>query len=171
MRPSRVAPIRRGGLFMSAPLATRPVPAGRQPFPSGAYIQSNVCAARGWRIRPDGFCRDVCAPRYVNAIIAFCPCPISKRHSRPRPVARVLDQASFHGIAVRVIQFPISLLRAPDLHVVASADLFCRSAAFRARQPVSPPSNPSPGPLPDEVHRDSGPPSPPGRGCPTEEGG
>jgi hypothetical protein len=30
------------------------------------------------------------------------------------------------------------------------------------------PSNPSPGPLPDEVHRDSGPPSPLGRGLATE---
>jgi len=36
----------------------------------------------------------------------------------PRPVARVLDQASFHGIVVHVIQFFISLLRAPDVHVV-----------------------------------------------------
>ena len=35
----------------------------------------------------------------------------------PRPVARVLDQASFHGIVVRGIQFLISLLRAPDVHV------------------------------------------------------
>ena len=38
--------------------------------------------------------------------------------TRPRPVARVLAQASFHGIVVHVIQFLISLLRAPDVHVV-----------------------------------------------------
>ena len=38
--------------------------------------------------------------------------------TRPRPVAWVLDRASFHGIVVRVIQFLIALLRSPDVHVV-----------------------------------------------------
>jgi hypothetical protein len=31
-----------------------------------------------------GFCRDVCGPRYVDAITAFRPCPRSNRHSRDR---------------------------------------------------------------------------------------
>jgi len=38
--------------------------------------------------------------------------------TRPLPVARVLEQASFHGIVVRVIQLLISLLRGPDVHVI-----------------------------------------------------
>jgi len=38
----------------------------------------------GWRIRHDGFCRDVCAPRHVDPSTAFCPCPRSERHSRNR---------------------------------------------------------------------------------------
>jgi hypothetical protein len=36
--------------------------------------------------------------------------------TRRRPLARVLDQASFDGIVVHVIQLLISLLRVPDVH-------------------------------------------------------
>src|SRR5208337_780212 len=38
--------------------------------------------------------------------------------TRPRPAARLLDQPSFHGIVVHAIPFLISLLGAPDVHVV-----------------------------------------------------
>ena len=149
--------------------------------------------SRGWRIRPDAFCRDVCDPRYVrhHSILSMpkiearvahtrvahtsrrflsgcmrpsvCPTsqhfvhaqdrsaggayvptlfvgmyatlgmPTPSQHfvhaqdrsvipeieppTRPRPAARMLDQASSHGIVVHVIQFLIPLLWAPDVHV------------------------------------------------------
>jgi hypothetical protein len=38
--------------------------------------------------------------------------------ARPRPVARVLDHPSYHGIVGHVIEFPIFLLRVPDVRVV-----------------------------------------------------
>ena len=38
----------------------------------------------------------------------------------PRPVARILDQASSHSVVARVIQFFISLLQVPDVHVPAA---------------------------------------------------
>jgi hypothetical protein len=44
---SRVSPIRRGGLFMSATQAVRPERTARQPHRSGAYIQVNVRATCG----------------------------------------------------------------------------------------------------------------------------
>jgi ribosomal protein L37AE/L43A len=146
---------------------------------------------RGWRIRPDAFCRDVCDPRYVRhhsilsmpkiearvahtsrRFLSGCMRPSVCRHhhsilsmpkieasfaggayvptlfvgmyatlgmptpsqhfvhaqdrsvipeieppTRPRPAARMLDQASSHGIVVHVIQFLIPLLWAPDVHV------------------------------------------------------
>jgi len=51
--------------------------------PAGAsLIWTSLLINRGWRIRPDGFCRDVCDPQFVDVITAICPWPRSKRHSR-----------------------------------------------------------------------------------------
>ena len=39
----------------------------------------------------------------------------------PRPIARLAHQASFHGIVMHVRELLISLLLAPDIHVVSAA--------------------------------------------------
>ena len=71
---------------------------------------SSLEVSSRWRIRPDGFCRDVCALRSVpshhfvhgqdRSVI-----PEIEPPTRPRPVAWVLDQPSFHGIVGHVIQY------------------------------------------------------------------
>jgi len=47
-------------------------------FAGGTYVSTRVAHTSR------GFCRDVCDPRYVDAITAFRPCPRSNRHSRDR---------------------------------------------------------------------------------------
>ena len=79
--------------------------------------------ARGWRIRPDGFCRDVCDPRYV-AVTAFC--------RRPRPNRRSRNRTSNSTTANR---------RAPS-PTLASSDCYAGSSVFL------PPAWPSSGDYP-----------------------
>ena len=63
--------------------------------------------------------------------------------TRPRPLARVLDQASFYGIVVHVIQFFISRLRAPDAHVPVAhtsrqKEAVKKLSGARIRSPAAP---------------------------------
>jgi len=103
------------------PLANPPLsqPNSRRTTSEGQMSSLEVSSR--WRIRPDGFCRDVCALRSVpshhfvhgqdRSVI-----PEIEPPTRPRPVAGVPQQVSFQGIAVHGIQFLISLLRGPDVH-------------------------------------------------------
>ena len=86
-----------------------------------AEVLLSVVSVRGWRIRPDGFLSGCMRPSAMplqhlvhaqdRSVIPEVESPAT---AGPRPAARVLGHASFHGI---VVQFLISLLRAPDVHV------------------------------------------------------